>query len=605
MIKRIEIQNFKSIINTTVNITDNIFVLAGQNEAGKSSILEAIEAFENKKSSLENLNFEEQDNNNLIQKISITYESDGELFDSLTDEMKDLVANRYIEINFKETPLLDALKIKKIKEFTITRIFDLNKTDNDNDYIKTEVDKNTLSILKSSINFETIKIQDVGQKYINQNIPFIDFNEKIEDIINCLWRCAPIITLFNEFNDILPDSILINDLESKNKTTKGINAVIKIQTLLKEDFIKLSKKTNAQKRSSVDNASKSVSATLQNDWKQKIDNQSEIKILFDLQNNTSGQPIVFFYLESKEGVLLEPRRRSKGMIWFLSLWLELKSNENNRNMVLLFDEPGLHLHVKANNDMLNVFKRLKEKGHQIIYSTHLPSLIETDKLNNIGLVLNTHDKGTIVEGLTTSKLDTSNKKDALQPISEAMGLLPLKEFSILTEKNVLLEGLSDFWYFSAMVKILNKKIDYKFVPSIGIKASKIFPLISFCIGYGLDWLLIMDGGENPKNTKKELKELIFNNDEESTNHKIKLLDFNEIEDMFSPSDFLLVDEKFNVKANKLPSELIGSSRKIIFAKEFFKKVDNKMITKSKLDKQTIINFEIVFNFIEKSFEYKE
>ena len=86
-----------------------------------------------------------------------------------------------------------------------------------------------------------------------------------------------------------------------------------------------------------------------------------------------------------------------------------------------------------------------------------------------------------------------------------------------------------------------------------------------------------------------------------TNKKIKLLEFKEIEDMFTLKDFLLVDEKFNINANKLPSEIIGS-RKIIFSKEFFEKVDNKKITKSKLDKQTIMNFEDVFNFIEKSFE---
>lgn len=33
MISKIEIKNFKSIINTTLEINDNIFVLAGQNEA--------------------------------------------------------------------------------------------------------------------------------------------------------------------------------------------------------------------------------------------------------------------------------------------------------------------------------------------------------------------------------------------------------------------------------------------------------------------------------------------------------------------------------------------------------------------------------------------
>lgn len=601
MIKKIRIQNFKSIIDASIEINDNIFVLAGQNEAGKSSVLEAIQAYENKRTDVENLNFEEQHNDNYLQKISITYLADSYLYQDVLEEIIELVEDDLKKSDFDKIPLLDKEKFSKIKEFTITRIFDLNKSIDDSGYLKTEIDKNTLSILKSSIGNKVVKIQDVGQKIVLKTIPYINSNNKLDELTNIIWRCTPVVTLFSEFNDILPDSILIDDLKNKNINVKGYNAVIKIQSLLKEDFVKLSSKTNAQKRSSVDSVSKSISATLQNDWKQKIDNQSEIKILFDLQNNSSGQPIVFFYLESKEGVLLEPRKRSKGMIWFLSLWLELKSNEDSRGMVLLFDEPGLHLHVKANNDMLNVFKRLKERGHQIIYSTHLPSLIETEKLNNIGLVLNTHEKGTIIEGLTTSKLDTTNKKDALQPIAEAMGLTPLRDFSILSERNVLLEGLSDFWYFQGMAQILGKKIGYKFVPSVGIKSSKIFPLISFCIGYGLDWILIMDNGENPKSTREELKQNLFNNDEELANEKIKLIDYKDVEDMFSLNDFLLFDDNFNVKSGKSPSEIIGNGRKIIYAKEFYKNVDNKIITKSKLDKQTIKNFESVFDFIDQSF----
>ena len=46
MIKKIHIKNFKSIVDTKIDFSEKIYVLAGQNEAGKSSILEAINVFE-------------------------------------------------------------------------------------------------------------------------------------------------------------------------------------------------------------------------------------------------------------------------------------------------------------------------------------------------------------------------------------------------------------------------------------------------------------------------------------------------------------------------------------------------------------------------------
>ncbi len=600
MIKKIKIENFKSIIETTININDNIFVLAGQNEAGKSSILEAMKAFEDIIEDKESLNFEEDLKGNNIQKISITYNVyDDDFYDILIDESKDYINEEYKEEYLKnDIQLIDLEKLKKIKEYTLTRYFDYSNEEPKNYLL---LDKNTERIFKASINNYTKTLQDVNHTTTNIKINYLKFNSELSDISDMFWRSSPIITLFNNFADLLPDYISISDLEKGNKETKGINAVKNFQSLINQDLIQLSKKTFAQKKSFIESESKSITATFQNDWKQKINDESEIKISFGIENNEIGEKSIQFYLESKEGVILEPRKRSKGMIWFLSLWLELKNKENDRPTVLLFDEPGLYLHVKANNDMLSVFKKLKNKNHQIIYSTHSPSLIETDKLHNIGLVLNTKEKGTIVEGLTTSKLDTANKRDALQPVAEAMGLLPLKDFSILTKKNVLLEGLSDFWYFQAMSIILEKKIDYKFVPCIGIKSSKVYPLISFCIGYGLDWLLIMENGEVPNKTKEDIGEILFDNNANLIDKKIKILNFKEVEDMFIPNDFECNSEKLNLKSNKSTSELIGSKRKIIFAQSFYQAVSDKKITKTNIDKNTIKNFEDVFNFIDNSF----
>jgi predicted ATP-dependent endonuclease of OLD family len=604
-ITKIRIKNYRSIKDSgDIDFVDNLFVLAGQNESGKSSILEAMEAYENEIFDADNINFEEFQNNNNKQEISCSYEIDNpdDFIDNLESEIKD-------QFKIDADEFLDTKKLKeKFKCFTISKEFDHSvKTEQ----LKLIINSPAIDILKASIKQKehtTVSEVNGEQKQETKKEPFIDLGieKNIQMISKILFELTPEIILFNDFSDLLPDRILIADLENKNQKAQGYKAVRNLEKLLKKDLVSIAKLTPLQKTSATDQQVNLISVTFQEDWKQKVYGNNEVKIKFQIEadDKNNNQQTVFFSIETKDGVFLEPRKRSKGMIWFLSSWLELKAQENSNKLVILYDEPGLYLHIKAQKDMLNVFKRLtKNNGHQVIYSTHLSSLIDTDNLGNIGLVLNSKESGTSVEGLTTSKINTENKKDALQPISEAMGLEPLKDFSILGEKNILLEGLSDFWYFNGMKEILNIQKEYKFVPGIGIKNGKIYPLISFCIGYGLDWVLIMDDGKNSKETKKEIIENIFGGEDLESSKKVKIIEgINGIENMFTCNDLKLINDNVNCsKKEDDMSKIVGAGRKILFAKEFFQKVKSKEILKTNLDKETIKKWEDIFQWIDERY----
>jgi len=596
-ITKISIKNFNSIKDSgDIIFSDNLFVLAGQNESGKSSILEALKAYEDEDFKKDTLNFEEEQSKNLKQEVSCVYaitDKENAFIYNLIDTIKE-------EFSIEEEDFIDQEKLRKIKKYTITKIFD-----HASNSLLIQVNHTLLNILKSAIKKEEkVETDNTGEEK-KTSISYLDIDGNKEKIAKIFLSISPEIILFNDFKDVLPDKILISDLENKKEKAKGYKAVKNIEKLMNKSFVDISKSsTVAQKSSITSKEVQNISVTFQKDWKQKIYGNNEVKIIFHIKNeniNSQAVSTVFFYVQTKDNVPLEPRKRSKGMIWFLSAWIDLKARENDGNLIILYDEPGLYLHIKAQKDILRVFNSLVKKGHQIIYSTHSSSLIDANSLYNIGLVLNIEKDGTIVEGLTTSKINTEYKQDALQPIAEAMGLEPLGDFSVLSRKNVLLEGLSDFWYFQAMTKIFDKKIDYKFVPGIGIKGNHIYHLISFCIGYGLEWLLVMDNGTNPRNTRNDLREKVFNNDEAATNQKIKLIDFDEVENMFSVKDLNLVDERIKADDKRKPVSIIGKGRKIIFAKNFFQKVDLKVITKDKLDKKTVRNFKKIFEWIDSEF----
>ncbi|MFA5831283.1 MAG: AAA family ATPase [Candidatus Paceibacterota bacterium] len=594
-IKSVKIKNFKSIKDSgEIVFSDNLFVLAGQNESGKSSILEAIEAYENESFDKDTLNFEEEQGGNKKQEVSCTYEiSDSKKFaGELVEEMQKhfLIVDQFLDVS----------KLEKLKNFTITKEFDQQTK-----LLSVKINDTALGILNSAIKDKESILSEPDGTESKIETPYLlidDNNEK--DIAEIFFSLSPQVLLFNDFSDLLPDKILISDLKDKKEGVEGYKAVKNLETLLSTTFVEIAGSSNAHKHASTSKEVTSLSVTFQNDWKQKIYGNNQVKIKFNVENDNVGNlavPTVFFYIETKDNVPLELRKRSKGMRWFLSAWLELKAKEDHRKLVILYDEPGLYLHIKAHKDMLDVFKFLTNiKGHQIIYSTHSPSLIDTNSLHNIGLVLNTEQQGTVVEGLTTSKINTDYKQDALQPIAEAMGLEPLKDFSILLQKNVLIEGLSDFWYFTGMQKILNKNSDYKLVPGIGIKNGKINHLVSFCIGYGLSWLLIMDDGANPQNTRNELKENVFSGDENETSNKIKILTgCDGVEQMFERSDLQLLDSQIQEIKGKVK---ISDSRKIILARSFASKVERDEITRKNLSQTSIKKFTDIFDWIDKGFQ---
>lgn len=593
MINKVTIKNFKSIKDSgEILFLDKLFVLAGQNESGKSSILEALNIYECEKFDKDTLNFEEEQHGNERQEISCTYTNESDNF------YKDLVDSIKEDFSIDEEAFIDIEKLNTIREYTITKSF--NHKDSS---LTKSLNLPVFNLLQACINKKEHIATDEDGKETKSKVYILDISDEMEAIADILFNLSPKIVLFNTFSDLLPDKILISDLETNNAKAEGYNAVRSLEKLLNKDFVSISKLERTHKSSETAIEVQSLSDKFQKAWRQRIYDEGDLKIGFEIDNeDVEGKavPTVFFSVQTKDNILLQPRKRSKGMIWFLSAWLDLKAREDDVDLVILYDEPGLYLHIKAHKDILELFNELIKKGHQIVYSTHSPSLIDTSVLYNIGLVLNNKETGTIVEGLTTSKIDTTNKQDALQPVAEAMGLEPLKDFSIFSKNNCIVEGISDFWYFNSMAKILDNNTNYKFVPGVGLCNGSIKHLISFCIGYGLDWLVVVDDGKNPQKTREILKNELFNDSDQDTDSKLKALPVKEIENLFTVEDLRLTGYQIPKPKTK-EGKMVSDKRKFIISRTFAQKVDNGEITKDNISKTAIANFEEIFAWIEERF----
>ena len=597
-----QIKKYRSIDDTEIvklSEFDNISVFAGQNESGKSSILKALYDFERDEFEADSTPFSIDDKP--AQVISCTYKLDDD--DNLTELLTDVVKDEYSLQTEESEKILDENNLTKLKEFTITRT-------KESDKIITSIDDKTFNIFRASVLDKPVQPVE-GEEPKEKVKYFVVADTENEKVAGLFWQITPRIIFFDDFCDLLPDKILLSVLKNKKEDTKGYRAVKNLEKILKTEFISKDTENDPVRGTKQNKENESLSVDFQKDWGQRIHGENKVVVKYDFQKrngDAENGSYINFYVETKEGQPLPPKQRSKGLVWFLSLWLELKAQDIEHNdLVLLLDEPDQHLHVKAQNDILKLINKLANKkdekrGDQIIYATHSPYLIEVDYLSRIKLILNTEKQGTKIEDIVTSKIDTEYKKDALQPIADAIGL-NVSEFSTLNKKNVILEGISDFYYFSAMKKILGKNGDYHFVPGIGVR--QINNLISLSLGYGLEWIAIIDddpaeGGKDSKKKFDEIKDFVFDGDEEKTKEKVYTLsDITGIENMFTTDDLKLVDTNVGKSNDKVKA--VGQKRKMIFSKLFFEKVNSNDITADKLSQTAKDNFGKAFDFIEKNF----
>ena len=83
-------------------------------------------------------------------------------------------------------------------------------------------------------------------------------------------------------------------------------------------------------------------------------------------------------------LILNSKSRSKGFQWYFSFYLIFlaESEESHKDAILLLDEPGLHLHPTAQQELISFFDELAERN-MLIYTTHSPFLLDGDHIERI------------------------------------------------------------------------------------------------------------------------------------------------------------------------------------------------------------------------------
>ncbi len=416
-----------------------------------------------------------------------------------------------------------------------------------------------------------------------------------EEIGAELFHLIPSFELFEDFSSLLPNRIDLDEILKENSEAEGFKAArnfLVVSGLTPDFFRQANTRILKQK---IENLNRETTINFQDYWRQSLGRSNKIRVNFELEHydashpEKKGLPFLEFWIKD-DYERLYPKQRSRGVRWFLSFYLELRASalkQETGHRVLLIDEPGLSLHARAQEDVLKVFEAVKDRM-QIIYTTHSPHLIDLNKLYRL---LAVQRRDVEDERSETMVFDARSLQEAsadtLSPIYTLMGSRITEQKFIQPKNNIILEDVSSYYYLNTFMKLLNVDSEVFLLPSTHV--TNISVLVNLLTGWGMDFLVLLDGDEDGNRMYREMKKNLFGNSDDTARQKILKLDgFNSMEDLFSTIDF----KKFILqKREGIPeenSEYIENNglSKSILAAGFKQKVQDENIQFSDFDDES-------------------
>ncbi|WP_105434872.1 AAA family ATPase [Neorhizobium tomejilense] len=197
-------------------------------------------------------------------------------------------------------------------------------------------------------------------------------------------------------------------------------------------------------------------------------------------------------VEDDLGVEIELDQRSEGFQWLVSFFVVFFSETKGKhaNAILLLDEPGLSLHALKQRDFRDTISKLAEVN-QTVFTTHSPFLVGPGELDLVR-VIEMKDRTAGTKAHTTV---TADDPAALLPLQEALGY-DLAQSLFAHQRNLVLEGLTDFWYLEATAELLrasgHASLNEKIALISANKASKVVYFATILHAHNLKVAALLD-----------------------------------------------------------------------------------------------------------------
>lgn len=533
------VENYRNIMDSGWVETNDVTVIVGKNESGKTSLLKALWKFNPFKKTPYDLDREwprgrrkERSVEKTVVTVRFDFDSEErEQLEAIDESAKGITGaeitrkynGRYsytflphtpkrehdlqwvinvIEEHFGELPETASEHFKSQYKQAIESFIDEVRENGGSNYAVQQAE--TFKAKLSSFVQQPTDDQVVAE-----------LNQAIDRAVNELKVAPPVRRAIDTAHEWLPTFIYMDDYKiftgsaflnqikqrkdsGQNNLTDEDRTIMLIMEMAGLDLDEEVEKGNGQDKEQrildMNDASQTLTDLIANRWSQK-----KYGVMFQ----ADGQHFITFVKDADGKVLVPLEERSKGFQWFFSFDMTFMYETDGQfeNAIILLDEPGLHLHAAAQRDLLARIKAYSEKN-QVIYSTHLPFMIDFTRLDNIYIAEEIPPNGAKVHQNWLGA-----NKDARFTLQAALGL-SWSQSLFVGQYNLVVEGVTDFWVLTTLSTIFQDSgqegisDDLVITPAGG--ASKVAYVGTILHGQELNVAVLLDSDQEGKNAYEQL-----------------------------------------------------------------------------------------------------
>lgn len=331
-IKKITINGFRCLLDFEVAFEDDLTVIVGENDAGKSSLVECLKVV------TQGRTVETDDFNHNIDVINISIDTD---------------------------------------EFTFRKQYTKNETGITEEDLSASPTVEYVNKIRDWLNNANLDLEDLGeQEKIRQTAKIL--GNPVRANSNIVNLKASILAKLEDDNVVINGATFpsFNNIQLDGRHFENVSG------FFKEVFLK-------GKQSEIWDEKINDERTIEEFVKDKINSYSSHIEQNIIDTGILGRMQLF--LKDLTAVKIEPIYQKKD----LNIDAKVKFIENGQALldhdtstIYLLDEPDTHLHVKAQIEFLNTVKAFAKNGSQVILTTHSPFIINSVQPRKLRLLEN-------------------------------------------------------------------------------------------------------------------------------------------------------------------------------------------------------------------------
>lgn len=531
-LKKLRVENFKCIEDSTAFQIDQVTCLLGKNEAGKSAILQALEKLNpigGRSGQFTDTEYPRRHISTARERDEVRHKNvldtswilDEEDVEAVTDELGiDPFASREITIS---------------KGYSNTRKWDLNLDERgvlDHVLGEARLDASSKARLGNPATIAELRETLDGLEDTNDKLNGLAENlagryshgSLVAEVRALLKERLPRFLYFADYHK-LPGRVAISELvrlqeeDALEFEHRIFIALLALANTSAEDVNEIGR--SEELIMELEAISNRISEEIFEYWSQN--RHLDVEFRFDAARPEDPPPFNEGWVFStrirnnRHRVTVNFDERSTGFIWFFSflVWFSQVRRHYGDNVILLLDEPGLSLHGTAQKDLLRYFTERLRPYYQLIYTTHSPFMLDAEHIFSVRTVEDVvrehpdQPDRPVIEGTKVGQRVLSRDKDTLLPLQGIAGF-DIAQSLFLGPYVLVVEGPSEAayinWFRHALDRLKRGSLDARWAVCPAESASKVSSFVTLFSGRGLEIVALMDFHDGQKKSVRELED---------------------------------------------------------------------------------------------------